>query len=567
VRLYFTPLLQLQRFFIPALIALFLWATWRTIWKRDLAVGLGLYLGLVIIVDGFLKTGIFMPGLEKGSIRYSEVCAVFLLFDRPSASPRRPPYGAVCYLVGLYFLLLLSSTFRSDPMMAGIADFRIRIVPQIIAFVLAMRGVQSHKDLHRFVMCLAALAVIVGLFVFWDLFFDRWLIASEMLSKPEYWLNRKNGRYGSLFLNPNYLGAFVVLIFPTVFVWTLGVRGKLKLVGGLGLMMLIFSLVETQSRGPLLAFGVVLLLLLVGLAGEISRTRRVAIFLPFVMLLALLMPGFFEHASERFDKVDQEMSTDSARTRQTIWEYTMRAISDHPLAGIGFGEQQFVSVIRDDYGFERTYGEESLDNPHNSYLQMTVYAGFPVLLVFLLANGLLLFGAVRSIVGVRPGPQTQIVFGLAVGAFGFLIACYPDMHLFTQTLAPVYWVVFGLLLSLATEVSHPVPLVKPYEDSRSHVGSAQQRLARESTSRPPRHQRDCPRTSAAGADRWGESRTAAPDGRPVRSGPHTQQAALQPGPVALPRFVRVADGRGEFFPGRRPDDILTPGADARRRQH
>src|SRR5204863_2977308 len=113
----------------------------------------------------------------------------------------------------------------------------------------------------------------------------------------------------------------------------------------------------TQSRGPLLAFGVVILLLLVGPAGEISRTRRVGMFLPFVTLLALLMPGFFEHASERFDAVEEEMSTDSARTRQTIWVYTKRAIADNPLGGIGFGEQQFVSVIRDVYGFERTYGE------------------------------------------------------------------------------------------------------------------------------------------------------------------------------------------------------------------
>jgi len=143
VRLYFTPLLQLQRFFLPSLIALFLWAVWRTVWKKDLAVGLGLYLGLVIIVDGFLNTGIFLPGLEKGSIRYSEVCAAFLLFGRPSASPRRSPYGAVCFFVSLYFLLLLFSTFRSDPVMAGVSDFRMRIVPQVIAFVLAMRGVRS----------------------------------------------------------------------------------------------------------------------------------------------------------------------------------------------------------------------------------------------------------------------------------------------------------------------------------------------------------------------------------------------------------------------------------------
>src|SRR6185437_10577463 len=107
-----------------------------------------------------------------------------------------------------------------------------------------------------------------------------------------------------------------------------------------------------------------------------------------------LMPGFLNHATERFDQLDHEMSTDSARTRETIWTYTKLAIADHPLGGIGFGEQQFVRTIMDDYHFADDYpGEESLDNPHNSYLQMTVYAGFPALLAFLLANALLLLRA------------------------------------------------------------------------------------------------------------------------------------------------------------------------------
>ena len=37
---------------------------------------------------------------------------------------------------------------------------------------------------------------------------------------------------------------------------------------------------------------------------------------------------------------------------------------------------------------------------------------------------------------------------------GFLAVIYPDMHMFTQTVAPVYWVFFGLLLPLATIPNH-----------------------------------------------------------------------------------------------------------------
>src|SRR5262249_34934154 len=153
-------------------------------------------LGIVIIVDGFLNTGIFLPGVEKGSIRYSEVCAFFLLINRPPVDPAKQSSRGVRVLVGLYFLVLLISVFRSDSLQAALMDFRIRIIPQIIAFTVAVRGMRSPDGFRRFVLAMMTLSLIVGLFVFWDLFFDRWLLASDMLFKGDYGVNRKHGRFG-----------------------------------------------------------------------------------------------------------------------------------------------------------------------------------------------------------------------------------------------------------------------------------------------------------------------------------------------------------------------------------
>mgnify|MGYP007051342720 len=72
-----------QRLFVPAIIILLLWSSYRLVFKKDRPVGLALYLSLVIVVDTFYNTGIFMPGLKVGSIRYSEVCAFFLLLYTP----------------------------------------------------------------------------------------------------------------------------------------------------------------------------------------------------------------------------------------------------------------------------------------------------------------------------------------------------------------------------------------------------------------------------------------------------------------------------------------------------
>jgi hypothetical protein len=42
---------------------------------------------------------------------------------------------------------------------------------------------------------------------------------------------------------------------------------------------------------------------------------------------------------------------------------------------------------------------------------------------------------------------------LAAGLSGFLLSIYPDMHLFTHHIGPLYWIFFGLLFSLVAKES------------------------------------------------------------------------------------------------------------------
>ena len=75
-------LAPLQRFLRPAVTLLLLWAIWQTFVKRDKAVGLALYIGLVIIVDTYMKAIIPLSGVinvEYGSIRWSDIVLLWLL--------------------------------------------------------------------------------------------------------------------------------------------------------------------------------------------------------------------------------------------------------------------------------------------------------------------------------------------------------------------------------------------------------------------------------------------------------------------------------------------------------
>lgn len=473
-----TPLLFFQRFIIPAMLIGLLWAIWRMLAKKDLAVGLGLYVSLLVLVDGFYNTGLYIPGLEKGSIRYSEICALILLFQRPpapqtSSGTRR----MVLFLVGCYFFLLFVAALRADPLMAGVFDFRRIIFPQILALALAVRGLRSYEDYRRFLLCVAAMTLIISTFCFWDVFFDRWILHSDMLFKPEYYINRKHGRFGSVLLNPNFLGAFVVLLFPPLFMLALNESNRrLRIYLGVALLGLLFCLVQTQSRGPLLAFVGAIVLLVMGPAGKISRKRRFAGLVTAMLAFAMFMPGFIERATSRFDEIDKESSMEEV-SRSSVWEYTMRIIGKHPMLGVGLGEKQFLAAM-DQTDFRARYGRASLDNPHNSYLQAAAYAGIPALLLFILANVVLLSKATGAAYRrANEAQEASATFGLAVGVAGFMISMYPDMHLFTQHVAPLYWLFFGLLLAFvsappqhaaaqatlpkAASLRRPPPLVYP----------------------------------------------------------------------------------------------------------
>ena len=469
MRTVLTPLLQLQRFFIPVLFILLIWATWRLIVRKDLAVGLALYACLVVVVDGFYNTGIFIPGLEKGSIRYSEVCALFLLLGCPRPPRSAPIPAGVKFLLGAYFFLMLSAALRAQPLAQGLFDFRRIMMPQILALVLATRGLATLAEYRRFLRWFGVLIVLLGVFCFWDVFFDINILHSDMLYKPEYYHNRKLGRFGSLLLNPNLMGAFVVLLFPPVLALLLLPQSwRLRAYLGAVFLALLFCLVQTQSRAPLAVFAGALVVFVAGPLGGLSRRRRLAVVLAAAAVLVMLMPGFLQHAVQRFATLETEQSEDEV-SRAAMWLYTERLIAQHPLLGVGFGEAQFLAAM-EQTDFRERYGRQALDNPHNSYLQVAVYAGIPALALFVWANLAVLFRSLRAARSpAGAGVPTTEIFGLGIGLTGFLVCVYPDMHLFTATLAPVYWLFFGLLLSLLP--APPVPFrhstMKPSPRARS----------------------------------------------------------------------------------------------------
>lgn len=419
--------------------------------KKDRALGLALYLGLVIIVDSFLNTGIYIPGFEVGSIRYSEICAVFLIINNPPSNKSNKSLRTVLILLSFYMTLFFISALRGVTILNGLENFRRYFIPQIVTFLAAYRGFENSEDYDRFMLYLMPLVIVIGLFTFWDVFFDRWILYSEGLHSSTYDSGRRNARFGSFFLNPNYMGSFAVLVFPIIFIRTLIEKGTLKrILCWLGTLSTLFALVETQSRSAMIGILVSVLIIVVIPIKKYSIFSKIAMLILLFFVFYMFMPGFIEHSVGRFSTIDNEMSTEK-RSRETIWEYTEKVIADNMLLGIGLGETKFIKYMYR-YGFKEEFSSYPLHNPHNSYLMIAVHAGVPALVLFLLLNLLLIqkgISAIREYDKCHEHKYSLYIAGLISGIVGFLVTLIPGGQLFTTIhIGTSYYLFYGVAISI-----------------------------------------------------------------------------------------------------------------------
>ena len=156
-------------------------------------------------------------------------------------------------------------------------------------------------------------------------------------------------------------------------------------------LLAIYGALLGQSRGPLLAFPLTLLVLL-GL--HIRQTRRwrdaVLVMLTLASLTLLANINLKQNILHRFEQVQKEAvtfdhrtnATGSVRERLEMWRIALRAFATHPLTGVGlnrFGD------------YARSMAAEGKANasiirykhPHNEYLGAAATGGVPGLLVLL----------------------------------------------------------------------------------------------------------------------------------------------------------------------------------------
>ena len=213
----------------------------------------------------------------------------------------------------------------------------------------------------------------------------------------------------------------------------------------------------TQSRGPLLAFAPIFLLLVLLHAKRCGRWRASLLLIGAVCAVAVAATfGMRGEMVARFQAIGPEVSRfdESRATRGAVverlemWRTAARAFKEHPLAGIGVG--RFDEYTNREIAAGRSHEAIGRYNqPHNEYLEAAATGGVPGLLVLLAVFLVPLRYFCRH--ALDPDDEVALPAAMGIGLIGLYMLCALTDAVFYRVMTQSFYffLVLGLALRLA----------------------------------------------------------------------------------------------------------------------
>ncbi|MDD2766864.1 MAG: O-antigen ligase family protein [Candidatus Moranbacteria bacterium] len=282
-----------------------------------------------------------------------------------------------------------------------------------------------------------------------------WLgvIASVSLLALEYFFQGEmtfDNRLSAWYASPNYLAFFLapgILLVHYFFFHPIFVNKKWSKRMMIGVFFsLLFVLFHTHSYAVWMS-----ILLAEGLFFFLKRTqntpatqeKQIVFFLLFFLFTFL----FFESGSEKWQALTSFHERSSLASRIMIWKVSATAIAENPVFGIGIG--RFQEVYLSYQSHFPLYLEWAVPQPHNLYMALWLQTGIIGLfsflfLVFVWIKKMLSFGK-----NVHHADDIQKRSALFVALLSFfLVLGFVDTPFFKTDLAFIFWIIFGLGMSL-----------------------------------------------------------------------------------------------------------------------
>ena len=241
--------------------------------------------------------------------------------------------------------------------------------------------------------------------------------------------------------DPNDLAFFALSLLPLNLVFISRENSWwIRLACGFCFCMSILLILYSGSRGGIIAFGVVVVLLLLRKSRTISFSLKavfVAVFLTFI--------AFSDVDTERYTTImtiEDDYNIHDETGRLAIWQIGLRALRDNPFTGVGVGSySRAVGMDRQERGEIPRW-----QSPHNSVIQIGTETGIFGLALFLLLS----FNVIRILNRVKNNSSQERLVKIAetgmLGFVGLFIA-----GLFLSHAYSIYWAYYVALSAILNQ--------------------------------------------------------------------------------------------------------------------
>lgn len=322
------------------------------------------------------------------------------------------------YFDGFFIFLLTGALLAPNP-----EKYVLRLFWGLLAFAFLMGAAQLYSQVTK----------------------QTWFYRMEI---DESNLNSPTARFGGFLGNPNSLAAFFNIVIPFAILQIQKKAVSLRsLVSIVMIVLIAISYLFLASRGPLLALGVTILLLLAVVMRKNPRALIVVAVVA-ILIISLGRPIRSPALADRIDYYGSRFEAISDPVRLALWAKTLEAIVWHPL-GIGLTNEDFMQnvVVVNPAGLQ-------MADPHSMYLQIGISIGILGLLTFLF---ILVYISARLLKKAAISlPHAAVLF--AIIAFALTGVTEPIFVNGTQ-LNNVFYVLIGSGFSLIA-VSQKQPATK-----------------------------------------------------------------------------------------------------------
>jgi putative inorganic carbon (HCO3(-)) transporter len=355
--------------------------------------------------------------------------------------------------VTLYWGVMVMATAVSPVKSAALVGL-IKLSLNLLLFLLMARVLRQPKLRTGLLSVYLLTTLVVSVYGL-----RQWFFGAEALAT---WVDPTSNladttRIYSYLGNPNLLAAYLLpgvgFSFAAVFVWP---RWMPKLLAGVALAINSLCLILTYSRGGWLGFlavGFVMMVLLVlwwsPRFPAFWRRWALPLLLGGSATCVVLSVLFVEPVRERVLSMFAGREDSSNNFRINVWQAVIEMIRDHPVLGIGPGNEAFNKV----YPLYQRPNFTAL-SAYSIFLETTVEAGFLGLFCFLWMIGIGFYQGWQQILQLRQSLSRQgyWLLGAIATQTGMLVHGLVDTVWYRPQISTLWWLTMAVIASFCIPV-------------------------------------------------------------------------------------------------------------------